>query len=155
MEGTAHQRLIRESLAQQEPRAVAASLQGYSVETIGREQASPLIMRYEWLGSMGRTTIFTGLLSPARELQGVICYADNPANWRTTRSLRRPGRRMTFEQARARGWQIATREAKHVYADARGERTQDMEEKLGILLAIPFASSRVEIEESCMRDGCR
>src|SRR5262249_122698 len=41
---------------------------------------------------------------------------DAPADWKTTRELRRNGTRLTFAQARADGWQIATREAKHVYA---------------------------------------
>jgi hypothetical protein len=41
---------------------------------------------------------------------------DNPANWQTTRLLRRQKPRLSFEAARALGWQIALREAKHVYA---------------------------------------
>jgi len=214
MQAVAHQRIIRDALAQTEPVTPAPSLYGYSVETIGRHDAQPIIARYEWLGTMGRTTIFAGLLSPNRDLHGVACfgygpagpirsligdpalclergacvhyaprnaasflinaacklvhrttgtplffaYGDpmageygavyqaagwaylgqgldgrtgrarrffvlppgldpaNPANWKTTRELRRNGRRMTFAEARVLGWQIATREAKHVYA---------------------------------------
>jgi hypothetical protein len=39
-----------------------------------------------------------------------------PAHWQTTRALRRDGRHLSFAEARAQGWRIATREAKHVYA---------------------------------------
>jgi hypothetical protein len=237
----AHQRLIRERLAEQEPRPVATSLQGYSVETIGREDARPLIMHYEWLGTTGRSTIFTGLLSPKRELHGVACFGygpsgpirklignpalclergacvhyaprnaasflinascklvyratrvplffaygdpmageygavyqaagwaylgqgldgragrarrffvlppgldpDDPANWQTTRSLRRPGRRMTFEEARAQGWRIATREAKHVYAIHVGRERKAWRKNL---LCPPYPSPRPELK---------
>jgi hypothetical protein len=41
---------------------------------------------------------------------------DDAADWRTTRFLRRDGVSLTFEEARSLGWQIALREAKHVYA---------------------------------------
>jgi hypothetical protein len=210
----AHQRIIREAFAKKEPRQNVESLTGYSVETITRMAAIPVILRYEWLGTMGRSTFYVGLISPDRELHGVVCfghgpagnirkrigepafclergacvhyaprnaasflinaacklvyritgtprffaYGDpmageygavyqaagwaylgqgldgkkgrmnrffvlppgsdpaNPANWRTTRELRRQGRRMSFAQAKANGWRIATREAKHVYA---------------------------------------
>ena len=236
----AHQRIIRDNLAQQEPMPVAQSLQGYSVETIGREDARPLIIRYEWLGTIGRTTIFTGLLSPSRELHGAACfgygpsgpirkligtpalclergacvhyapknaasflisascklvyrmtgvplffaYGDpmageygavyqaagwaylgqgldgkggrarrffvlapgldpaNPANWQTTRSLRRR-RRMTFNDARAEGWQIATREAKHVYAIHVG---RDRKKWRKNLVCPPYPSPRPELK---------
>jgi hypothetical protein len=40
---------------------------------------------------------------------------DDPANWKTTRALRRE-HRLTFAQAKAQGWVIALRGAKHVYA---------------------------------------
>jgi hypothetical protein len=39
----------------------------------------------------------------------------DPAAWQTTRALRE-GRHLTFAEARAAGWMIASREAKHVYA---------------------------------------
>jgi hypothetical protein len=219
---TAHQRLIRETEARNAPLPVIASLGGYAVETISKSSAEPVILRYEWLGAIGRATIFVGLVSPTRELHGVACFGygpagpirkligdpalclergacvhyaprnaasylithacklvyrltgtprffaygdpmageiwrrlpggelalpwpgarrqrgpkrrffvlppggdpDNPANWRTTRELRR-GTRLTFAEARAQGWRIATREAKHVYAThvGRGRKT--------------------------------
>jgi hypothetical protein len=211
---TAHQRRIRDEMAVTHPRTAAATLDGYSVETISRSDAMPIIMRYEWLGTLGRSTLFAGLISPDHEIEGVACFGhgpagdirqligspalclergacvhyaprnaasflinaacklvyrihgierffaygdpmageygavyqaagwlylgqgldgkkgrprrfmvlppgldgSNPANWKTTRELRRNGHRMTFEQARSAGWKIATREAKHVYA---------------------------------------
>lgn len=212
----AHQRKKREEFMIEEPRQPVRSLDGYTVELISRAAAQPIILKYEWLGTMGQTSTFVGLFSPARELEGVVCfgmgpqgdtrrivgepalclergacvhyappnaasflithacklvhrlngvaifyaYADpeageygavyqaanwtylgqglkngkerpkrtmvlppekdpkNPANWRTTRLLREPrqGRRLTYAEARQQGWQIACREAKHLYA---------------------------------------
>lgn len=210
----AHQRVIREEMARKLPCPVAPSLLGYTVETIDRSAAEPLILNYEWLGSIGKATLFIGLFAPSRELQGVACFGhgpagnvrniigspalclergacvhyapknsasflinrackevyritgvsrffaygdpaageygavyqaagwvylgqgldgerqrsrryavlppgadrNNPANWKTTRSLRRPGRNMTFAEARAAGWEIGLRDAKHLYA---------------------------------------
>jgi ribosomal protein L32 len=210
----AHQRKIREAKMLREPRRRVESLAGYSVETVSRATAAKIILHYEWLGNIGRSTIFVGLLSPSREVHGVACfghgpganvgqiigepalclgrgacvhyappnaasflinnacklvhrltgadsffaYADpaageyggvyqaagwvylgqgldgkkgrsrrvmvlapgkdsnRPEHWKTTREFRRAGLRMTFDEARAAGWQIAWREAKHVYA---------------------------------------
>jgi hypothetical protein len=50
-----------------------------------------------------------GLLAPGRN-------PDDPAQWRTSRALRRHGRHLSFEEALAAGWLIETRPAKHVYA---------------------------------------
>jgi hypothetical protein len=77
----AHQRLIRERLTLADPQAQAASLDGYSVETISRQDAIQVILRYEWLGTMGRTVHHVGLLSPARELHGVACFGHGPAGY--------------------------------------------------------------------------
>ena len=210
----AHQRIIREQMTVERPRQPAMTLQGYSVETVSREDAVPIIMHYEWLRSIGRATMFIGLVSPSREIEGVVCFgygpagnirrligapalclergacvhyaprnaasflinaacrliyrahgvalffayadptageyggvyqaagwvylgqgldgnkgrsrrfmvlppgldADCPGNWKTTRELRRGNRHMNFAEARQAGWQIATREAKYVYA---------------------------------------
>ena len=75
----AHQRIIRESLVLSHPRAAAATLDGYSIETISRNDACPVILRYEWLATLGRSTLFAGLISPAREIQGVACFGYGPA----------------------------------------------------------------------------
>jgi hypothetical protein len=208
----AHQKNIHDRLTASNPRPRAPDLHGFSVGTISRQDALQIILRYEWLGNIGRTSHFIGLLSPTRELQGVACfghgpagyvraligsparclergacvhwappnaasflinhacklmyritkvslffayadpmageyggvyqaanwaylgqgrdgrrnrrerwfvlrpgYADIPANWRTTRELRR-NERLSFAQARALGWRIEYREAKHLYA---------------------------------------
>jgi hypothetical protein len=60
------------------PRPAAANLLGYSVETISRADATPIIVHYEWLRTVGRATIFVGLMSPQRELQGVACFGAGP-----------------------------------------------------------------------------
>jgi hypothetical protein len=240
-EAAAHQRKIRELLILQEPHKVADSLDRYSIETISRHDAIPLITRYEWLGNMGRASLFVGLFSPARELNGVACfghgpqgkireligspalclergacvhyaprnaasflinhacklayrltgtaryfaYADpmageyggvyqaagwiylgqgldggkgrarrffvlpvgkdpgNPANWRSTRDLRREDRRLTFDQARALGWRIAMREAKHVYAKNIGP---DRRNWYKTLRSLPYPAPRPELK---------
>ena len=238
---SAHQRLIREAFALKEPRETNRSLEGYSVETISRLAATPLILRYEWLGTLGRSTFFVGLLSPGRDLQGAACfgygpsgnirkligepalclergacvhyappnaasflinaacklvyrisgvplffaYGDpmageygavyqaagwtylgqgihgkgertrrffvlppgrdpaNPANWKATRELRRNGARMSFAQARQQGWQIATREAKHVYATHVGRGRKAWKK---LLDCHPYPAPRPELK---------
>lgn len=228
---TAHQRLIRETEARNAPRPIISSLDGYAVETISRTVAEPVILRYEWLGALGRSTIFVGLVSPTRELHGVACFgygpagpirkligdpalclergacvhyaphnaasflithacklvyrltgtsrffaygdpmageyggvyqaanwiylgqgldgregrarryfvlppggdSDNAAHWRTTRELRRAGRRLTFSEAKEQGWLISSREAKHVYATHVGRERKTWRKTMPIL----------------------
>lgn len=210
----AYQRHIRELMTNKYPRERMKTLHNYSIETISRADATPIILHYEWLGSIGKANRFVGLFSPVRELQGVACFGHGPAGdirkligapamclergacvhwappnaasflinsackliyritgtaiffaygdpmageyggvyqaagwayigqgldgkkgrasrymvlprgcdpnnaaeWKTTRELRRAGRRMSFKQARESGWQIAKHPAKHVYA---------------------------------------
>ena len=74
----AHQRIIRERYVEEEPQTKISSLRGYSVETVDKSIAEPLILRYEWLGTLGSATIFIGLFSPERELHGVVCFGYGP-----------------------------------------------------------------------------
>jgi hypothetical protein len=48
----------------------------------------------------------------------------HPARWRTDRDLRRGGRRLTLAQARRKGWVVAVRAAKHVYAVCIGREAK-------------------------------
>jgi hypothetical protein len=248
-EALAHQRKISEKMAERHPRDKELSLDGYTVETISKEDAKPLIARYEWLGTLGKASIFVGLLSRDRELHGVACFGygpagqirkligdpalclergacvhyappnaasflinaacklvyrttgvarffaygdptageygavyqaagwvflgqgldgrsgrkrrfailppgadpSNPANWKTTRELRRAGRRMGFEQARALGWQIATREAKYVYATHVGRDRKKWKKDMP---TIPYPSPRPSLKLK-KNDGIR
>ena len=74
----AHQRKKREEFMIEEPRQPVRSLDGYTVELISRAAAQPIILKYEWLGTMGQTSTFVGLFSPARELEGVVCFGMGP-----------------------------------------------------------------------------
>lgn len=209
-----HQRILRDTAMERDPRDVRPSLGGYSVETISKTDAEKIILHYEWLGNIGKSNIFVGLIAPDRSVEGVACFGYGPAgqirsligspalclergacvhyapknaasflvnsacklvyrltgtsiffaygdpmagehggvyqaagwlylgqgldgkkgrsrrysvlppgldpnrpeNWKSTRELRRGNRRLSFAEARALGWQISTREAKHVYA---------------------------------------
>jgi len=75
----AHQRRIREVLKIESPQSAVSSLTGYSVETISKTEAAPIILNYEWLGNIGRATHFVGLVSPLRKLHGVACFGYGPA----------------------------------------------------------------------------
>jgi hypothetical protein len=88
----AHQRIIREHYAKEEPRTKIRSLSGYSVESINKKAAQPIILRYEWLGTLGTATIFIGLFSLERELQGVVCfgYGPNTGGWAVRRLIGEP-----------------------------------------------------------------
>lgn len=75
----AHQRIIAERERVECPRERIESLEKFSIETITREVASPLILRYEWLGDVGRAEFFVGLYAPERELMGAACFGYGPA----------------------------------------------------------------------------
>ena len=238
----AHQRKLRESFALADDRATMTTLGGCAVETVSRQAAAPIILTYEWLGDMGRSTIFAGLTAPSRELLGVACFGygpggrirekiggpayclergacvhwappnaasfliaracklvyrmtgverffaycdpmageygavyqaanwtylgqgldgrfgrerryfvltpgddpDNPANWRTSRALRRdPYNSLTFAAARKLGWQIASREAKHVYAIHVGREAKTWRKAFPVL---PYPAPRPELK---------
>ena len=36
-------------------------------------------MHYEWLGNVGKASIFVGLISPDRDIEGVACFGQGPA----------------------------------------------------------------------------
>lgn len=70
----AHQRVIRERQAAQEPRPQMRSLAGCWVEPISRDDAERIILKYEWLGTMGRSVATYGLRGPGGELLGTAVF---------------------------------------------------------------------------------
>jgi hypothetical protein len=70
----AHQRIIRERAEIQEPREPLPTLDGCTVQRITREQARPIVLRYEWLGTMGRARAWYGLHAPDGEILGVVGF---------------------------------------------------------------------------------
>jgi hypothetical protein len=70
----AHQRVIRERAEAVDPRPPLASLDGCTVAPVTRQQAQPIILRYEWLGTMGRAKVWYGLRAPDGELLGVVGF---------------------------------------------------------------------------------
>jgi hypothetical protein len=237
----AHQRRIREDFARHTPREVAPNLNGYRVAPISRLDAKPIILTYEWLGSLGRTTVFVGLVSPRGEIEGAACFghgpggdigrvigegalclergacvhyaprnaasflinracklvqgltgtdrfyaygdpmageygavyqaagwvylgqgldngkerplrryvlppgadANDPSAWKTTRELRRPGQRLSQAEAAAKGWTLAWRPGKHVYATHVG---RDRKRWLAALTPRPYPAPRPSLK---------
>lgn len=70
----AHQRVIRERQAALEPRPQMQSLAGCWVEPITREEAEAVILKYEWLGTMGRSVATYGLRGPGGDLLGTAVF---------------------------------------------------------------------------------
>src|SRR2546425_3084051 len=70
----AHQRIIRERAALLEPREPLPSLKGCTVRRLDKATAKPIILRYEWLGTMGRPRACYGLRAPNGELLGVVTF---------------------------------------------------------------------------------
>lgn len=68
----AHQYQIRTRAMATEPRDPLPSLAGCTVEPVTRREAMPIILRYEWLGTMGRARVWYGLRAPSGELLGVV-----------------------------------------------------------------------------------
>lgn len=70
-----HQRKIREEVALCDPRPAPSSLAGFTVEAITKEQAEPIILEYEWLGTLNSFPVaHYGLIAPDGELHGVACF---------------------------------------------------------------------------------
>jgi hypothetical protein len=65
------------------------------------------------------------------------------ANWKTTRELRRAGNRMTWAEARKAGWEISSREAKHVYATHVGRGRREWRD---LFPGLPYPSPRPELK---------
>jgi hypothetical protein len=76
----AHQRKIADREREQNPRERLTSLDQFFVDPITREQAKPIILKYEWLANIGRADHFVGLFSPERVLIGVACFGYGPAD---------------------------------------------------------------------------
>jgi len=76
--GPAHQYVVRERLARLEPREPLANLDGSTVERIDTATARLLILRYEWLGTLGRPRACYGLYSREGDLMGAVTFG-NPA----------------------------------------------------------------------------
>jgi hypothetical protein len=239
-ESVAHQRRTREAMEAAYPAEVAASLAGYTVGFLDRSVAAPFIKQHEWLGNVGKATLFVGLFSPVRDLQGVVCFGhgstgtirdiigspalclergacnhraprnaasflfaeacklvhrttkvatffayadpkageygavyqaagwaylgqglygggyrthrhavlapggdpDVPAQWQTSRALRRHERHLSFAEALDAGWLIETRAAKHVYATHVGRDRKTWRKSLPVL---PYPKPRPEL----------
>ena len=78
---SAHQRKIAEKARKTMKRERLTSLDGCYVKAIERALAEPIILRFEWLGDMGTTSIhFVGLFTAEHELIGVACFGSGPAD---------------------------------------------------------------------------
>lgn len=65
-------------MAAAHPRAAVSSLTGYTVAFCGKLDATAIIAKYEWLGTLGRASIFVGLIAPDGEIQGAACFGPGP-----------------------------------------------------------------------------
>ena len=70
----AYQREIREQYQRDEPRQQMQNLRNCRVEQITSEQAKQVILKYEWLGTMGRSVATYGLWTPDDELIGASVF---------------------------------------------------------------------------------
>lgn len=70
----AHQREIREAHAENEPRPTIPNLDGCYVAQVTAEEAKAVILKYEWLGTMGRAVACYGLHTSNGELIGVAVF---------------------------------------------------------------------------------
>ena len=70
----AHQRVIREREAATDEREQLPNLRGCSVRPITRAEAKEVILRYEWLGTMGRAVATYGLVSACGDVIGAAVF---------------------------------------------------------------------------------
>jgi hypothetical protein len=72
----AYQRVIREREANRSP---LASLDGSTIRAIDHTMAAPIVLRYEWLGTVAPIRVASyGLFAPDGELLGVVQFAKMP-----------------------------------------------------------------------------
>lgn len=67
------QKILRDKQAEGSPHAVLPNLEGARVVAISSAMAKPIICRYEWLGTMGRSVHSCGLMH-GTDLLGVACF---------------------------------------------------------------------------------
>lgn len=90
---SAHQRKIAEKARKTMKRERLTSLDGCYVAAIEREQAEPIILKFEWLGDMGATsTKFVGLFTAEHELIGVACFGSGPADQAKKKTTKKKGK---------------------------------------------------------------
>lgn len=70
----AHQRVLRERRAEENPRLQIPSLAGCVVGPISTADAKAIILEYEWLGTLGRAVATYGLFSASGELLGATAF---------------------------------------------------------------------------------
>jgi hypothetical protein len=81
----AHQRKIAEVARNASGTKRLTSLDGCYVKLVERDQAEPIILKFEWLGDIGHAHKFVGLftadgeLGELGELLGVACFGHGPA----------------------------------------------------------------------------
>jgi hypothetical protein len=74
----AHQREIRETEAGKDPRPTVP-LEGCTVQAVTRAEATRIILRYEWLGTIpSNAQAFYGLVAPDGDLLGVSVFGVPP-----------------------------------------------------------------------------
>jgi hypothetical protein len=66
--------VIRDQAALLEPLDPLPNLDGCTVRRVDAAVAKPIILRYEWLGTMGRAAACYALFSPSDEILGVACF---------------------------------------------------------------------------------
>ena len=89
----AHQRKIAEKARKTMKHERLTSLDGCYVAMIEREQAEPIILKFEWLGDMGATsTRFVGLFTAEHELIGVACFGSGPADQAKKKKTKKDGK---------------------------------------------------------------
>ena len=69
-----YQRHIREVYAEKEPKPSIPSLNGARVVRITNEEAKPIILKFEWITTMGAGTVASYGLKIENELIGVACF---------------------------------------------------------------------------------
>jgi hypothetical protein len=139
------------------PKNAASFLITHACKLIYRLTSTPLFFAYAdpMAGEYGAVYQASGWNYLGQGLDGkngrthrffILPPGGNPHNaseWRTTRDLRRNGRRMTFQQAIDAGWQIARRDAKYVYAIHVGRERRQWQTTQ---LKLPYPAPRPELK---------
>ncbi len=76
----AHQRIIREQAALLDARVPLPNLAGCVVRACDKATAKRIILKYEWLGTLGRSFACYALYSASSEVLGVVSFGPGPGD---------------------------------------------------------------------------
>lgn len=145
----AYQREIRERYEQEEPRGRLRSLDGCRVEKITSEEARAVILKYEWLGTMGRSVATYGLRSADGDLLGAAVFGwPSAVQSRDICGVEHRARAVCLERGACVHW-APPNAASYLISQAVGQAAKDHDWRIFYAYADPEAGEIGTVYQAC------